>query len=99
TTLLGTQSDGGTYFQGGSALQGPSILVNVTATASSGNNLQVKLGGQLPGSEPRNYTGTQPGNFSPPSSTAALTSSAAAAPWFSTNGTRYTYGGDSVWTD
>ena len=98
TTLIGSGADNGAYFPGGSALQGPSIFVNVTATATPGNHLQVTLGGQLPGSEPRNYTGSQPGNFAAPSSSATFTSTAATAPWGSTNGTRYVYT-DSVWSD
>ena len=62
TTLLGS-STGTTQFKGGSALQGPTVTLNVTATAPQTTDLQVKLGGQLPGSEPRNYTGAQPDNF------------------------------------
>ncbi len=98
TTLLGSSS-GTTEYKGGSALQGPTVTMNVTATAAAGTDLQLKLGGQLPGSEPRPYNGSQPGNFSAPSSGATLTSTAAVAPWFSTNGLRWVYGNDTVWTD
>ena len=62
TTLLGTGAQNGEY-AGGSAVQGPTVTINVTATAPAGTDLQMKLAGQLPGSEPRNYTGSQPGNF------------------------------------
>ncbi len=65
TTLLGSGTTSGEY-AGGSALQGPTVTINVTSTGFAGNDLPVTLGGQLPGSEPRNYTGTQPGNIPAP---------------------------------
>ena len=65
--LLGTDGNSGEY-AGGSALQSPSLFINVTATAPPGTNLSLKLAGSLPGAEPRNYTGSQPGNFDPPAS-------------------------------
>ena len=51
TTLLGS-STGTTQFKGGSALQGPTVTLNVTATAPQTTDLQIKLGGHLPGSGP-----------------------------------------------
>jgi hypothetical protein len=99
TTLLGTGAGGSTQeYRGGSALQGPTVTINVTAIGDPGDDLQVTLAGQLPGSEPRNYFGAQPSNFPAPASSAAITSASAVAPWFSTNGTRYIYT-DSVWPD
>ncbi len=61
----GTDETAGDY-AAGSALQTPTLFINVTATAAAGTNLSLKLAGQLPGAEPRNYTGSQPGNFASP---------------------------------
>ena len=100
--LLGSGTGGsGLEYQGGSVMQAPAMTVNVTATtALAGTDLQVKLGGQLPGSEPRNYMGSQPGNFPAPDSGATLTSTPASAPWGSTTANRYVWSdGATKWPD
>jgi hypothetical protein len=95
-SAVGTHAGGSSQeYKGGSALQQPTITINVTATAAAGTNLQTKLAGILPAGS---FTGGQPNNFPAPSSSASLTSVAASAPWSSTNGSRWAYS-DSVWTD
>ena len=98
TTLLGS-STGTTQFKGGSALQGPTVTLNVTATAPQTTDLQIKLGGQLPGTEPRNYGGAQPGNFAAPCQHRHRRARPPPPPFFSTNGLKYTSSNDTVWTD
>src|SRR5262249_26147566 len=100
--LLGTNAAGNSSsgeYHGGSMLQGPTLTVNVTATADPVTNMAVTLAGSLPAG---NFTGSQPGNFPPPvngSTGGRLVSQTAAAPWSATDGKRWVFQNGGSWTD
>ena len=101
--MLGSNSAGSSptnkEYAAGSAVQGPTVTVNVTATANIGSHLNVTLAGQVPGGTGANFLGSQPGNFAAPASNAINNSTPAVAPWNSTDGLRWVYTNGGTWTD